>query len=478
MASKQPLTVESLEALGGHRLAELLMEFAAADPATKRRLKLELTALTSPEAVAGAVSKRLGQIARARSLVDSRKIRELAAEIETQRRAIVDRVATIDAPAALDLTWRLIDLAETVHDRCEDSNGVLDQVFTVACRDLGHLARASNPDPIALAERAFTALNHNHYGQYDLLIEAISPSLEAAGLDHLKKLFIELSKAPKTKIPQAQRRVIGWGTGGPLYQDELEAYSQEGTIRLSLQQIADAQGDVDSFIAQYSPKARKVPGVAAEIAYRLVAAGRAEDALRTLDAAEHHGSGFPAFDWEDARIEVLEALGHNDQAQAARWWCFERFLSAEHLRAHLKRLPDFDDVEAERRALDHVENSKHLLPALAFLVAWPALDRAAKLVIRRAKELDGNHYEILSTAADALAGKHPLAATLALRAMVDFTLAAGRSSRYRHAARHFMECDSLKGAIEQFGAFDGHASYAARLRVEHGRKTGFWSLVS
>jgi hypothetical protein len=41
-----------------------------------------------------------------------------------------------------------------------------------------------------------------------------------------------------------------------------------------------------------------------------------------------------------------------------------------------------------------------------------------------------------------------------------------------------MECDSLKGAIEQFGAFDSHATYAARLRVEHGRKTGFWGLVS
>uniref|UniRef100_Q07ME2 Uncharacterized protein n=1 Tax=Rhodopseudomonas palustris (strain BisA53) TaxID=316055 RepID=Q07ME2_RHOP5 len=477
-ASKSTLTAESLEALGAGRLAELLMEIAASDAATKRRLRLELTALTSPRAVATEVGKRLSQIARASSLVDPRKVRELIADLETQRRMIVDRVATIDAGEALDLMWRFIDLADAVLDRCDDSSGVLIELFRNACGDLGRLAQAANPDPVALADRTFTALNDNDYGQYDRLIDAIGPALGPNGLDHLKKLLIELSKSSAARLPTEQRVVVGWGSGGPIYHDELEAYRREGMIRCSLQQIADVQGDVDSFIAQYDQKARKVPGIAAEIAHRLLAAKRAEDALRILDAAEHGRGGFVTFDWEDARIEALEALGRDDQAQAARWSCFERFLSADHLRAYLKRLPDFDDVEAERRALDFVENSEHLLAALEFLVAWPALERAARLVIRRAKDLDGNCYEVLSPAADALAGKYPLAATLALRAMIDFTLTAGRSSRYRHAARHLMECDSLKGAVEQFGAFDSHATYAARLKVEHGRKIGFWSLVS
>ena len=175
---------------------------------------------------------------------------------------------------------------------------------------------------------------------------------------------------------------------------------------------------------------------------------------------------------------VLDALGRGDDAQAARWSCFERALSEEHLRAYLKRLPDFDDVEAERRALDHAEHYKSLLQALAFLVSWPALDRAARLVVDRAAELDGNHYEILSPAADALAGKYPLASTLMLRAMIDFTLTKARSSRYRHAARHFMECASLASAISSFGELETHEAYAARLKSKHGRKSGFWSLIS
>jgi hypothetical protein len=70
-----------------------------------------------------------------------------------------------------------------------------------------------------------------------------------------------------------------------------------------------------------------------------------------------------------------------------------------------------------------------------------------------------------------------LAATILLRAMIDFSLKQSRSSRYRHAARHLAECLSLASAIKDFGEFDRHYAYVARLRAEHGRKSSFWSLV-
>jgi hypothetical protein len=97
--------------------------------------------------------------------------------------------------------------------------------------------------------------------------------------------------------------------------------------------------------------------------------------------------------------------------------------------------------------------------------------------MQRWDELDGDHYEILTRAADALAGKHPLAATLVLRAMINFSLKNNRSSRYRHAARHLFDCSSLASEIGDFGRFEPHAVYQARLRREHPRKSSFWSLV-
>jgi len=98
-------------------------------------------------------------------------------------------------------------------------------------------------------------------------------------------------------------------------------------------------------------------------------------------------------------------------------------------------------------------------------------------LLQRWDELDGDHYEILTHAADALAGKYPLAATMVLRAMIDFSLKNGRASRYRHAARHLLDCSSLSSTINDFGRFEPHGAYEARLRREHGKKSSFWSCV-
>jgi hypothetical protein len=324
----------------------------------------------------------------------------------------------------------------------------------------------------------FTAINENRYGQYKGLIEALAPVLGDKGLEVLKARFIELSATPFERPPEDKRRVIGWGMAGPMYEDEIAERSRRTTVRLALQEIADAQGNVDAFIAQYDERTRKMPRIAAQIAQRLLAVSRATDALHAIEASEQRRDGWPDLELEDARIDALEALARGDEAQAARWSCFERALSGEHLRAYLRKLPDFEDMEAEERALEHVERSDNVLQALAFLVSWPALDRAARFVTLRMAQFDGDHYEVYSPAADALAGKHPLAATLLLRAMIDFTLANARSSRYRHAARHLMECASLASAIPEWGTVETHEAYASRLKAKHGRKSGFWSLMS
>ncbi len=293
--------------------------------------------------------------------------------------------------------------------------------------------------------------------------------------------MIDLSNRPVAKPAENDRVTIGWSSRGPIHADEIAEHTRISRARHALQDIADAMGDVDAFIEHFDERTRKVPKVAAEIARRLLSAGRAQEAWRAIEAAEHPGGSrrwdWPDFEWEDARIDVLDALGRTGDAQTARWQCFERSLSARHLRVHLKRLPDFDDVEAEKRALDYARRSRNLLRALAFLVAWPALDRAADLVLERADALDGDDYEILTPAADALAAKHPLAATLVLRAMIDFSLRTGRATRYRHAARHLLDCAGLAAAIRDFGRFEPHEVYEKRLRREHGRKSSFWSSV-
>jgi hypothetical protein len=477
MAPKNTLNAQNLEALGAKRLAELLIDISSGDAAAKRRLRLAIAGAQSPADAAREIRKRLTAISRSRSFVDWQNRRALVDDLEAQRRAIVEHVGKADPKEALDLMWRFMALSSSVFARCDDSSGTVIGIFHDGVSDLGRLAEAAEGDSKELADRAFEALIANDYGEFDGLIATLRPALGNEGLQHLKQRFVALSKEQIRKAPEQERRKIGWATSGPIYEDEIADRHRARVIEGALRDIADALGDVDAFIAQYDPETRKVPRIAAEISGRLLAAGRAAEALTALEAAEHRRAGWPELEWEDARIAALDARDRRDDAQAARWSCFERFLSARHLRDYLKRLPDFDDVEAESRALDFAESFEPFSATLSFLAAWPAPDRAAKLVLARAEKLDGDRYELLTPVAEALAGKHPLAATLALRAMIEFSLDHGRSSRYKHTARHFQECTGLAPTIPDFGQHETHEAFVARMRGKHGKKSSFWNLL-
>lgn len=478
MASKKTLSAANLLELGADRLAQLLIEISEGNAAVKRRLRMELAGARSPGELAREIRRRLATIARSRTFVDWKNRKPLIDDLDAQRRAIVDQVAKQMPTEGLDLMWRFLELAQSVFERSDDGSGTVAGIFHASVGDLGEIARAARPDPRQLADQVLAAVMRNDYGEFDGLIQALGPALGAEGLEHLKQRLVAQAREPSRNLPARHTRIAFIGSDGLVSAEDFEAHLRGRTISLALQDIADLQGDVDGYIAQYDEAARKVPAIAAAIAQRLLGANRASEALQVLDAAEHRRDGWPDFDWADARIDVLDALGRGSEAQAARWSCFERALSAPHLRDYLKRMPDFEDFEAEQRALDHAQRHADVSQALLFLTTWPSLDRAARLVAERAKELDGNLYEVLSPAADALAGKYPLAATLLLRAMIDFTLTRARSSRYGHAARHLRECEGLAAAIADYGAFETHEAYVGRLRREHGRKAAFWTAAA
>ena len=422
MASKKTLNLDNLQALGAKRLAELLLELAAGDAAAKRRLRLELSAEAGPEAVAADIGKRLATLRQARSFVDWQKRPAFVKDLDQQRRLILDKVAEDRPDLALELLWRFMALAGPVLERVDDSRGDVGDVFRQACRDLGAVAARASPDPARLADRVLEAVTGNEYGEYDRLVEVVLPALGEAGVARLKeRLTAALAARPRAR-------------GG--YD------ATAGALRRALQDVADHEGDVDAFVRH--EEGGRSPQRAAAVATRLLAAGRVDEALAALErgapaepslrdleelwafSLEEAGAG----DWDRAWVAALLAAGRQEEAQRFRWARFEARLDAEHLRAYLKALPDFEDVAAEREALEHALAFPHFGMALVFLVDWKALREAARLVLERRGEIDGNLYFVLDPAAKALEGRHPLAAVLLRRAMVEDTLDGAKSTRY------------------------------------------------
>lgn len=475
MASSKNLTAKNLEALGAARLAELLIDISAGDADLKRRIRLELAGASGSAEVAREVRKRLTTLEKSHAFLDWNKIKAFAGDLETQLNAIVNVIARSDVGEALELLWRFMALAEPTFDRCDDSNGRLSDVFAAAAAHLEPLAASAAVNPETLASQVFDAVRGNSYGQFDGIITYMATVLGPSGLDRLEQLLADWEKESRDRVLAADRRIIGYSGNGPVYEDDFEARRHERMIQEARQDIADARGDVDGYIAQYDAQARKTPSIAFEIARRLLEAGRAPDALAVIEATGDQWRGRRDYDWQELRADILEALDRRDEAQSVRWNGFAAGLDGRHLRAYLKRLPDFDDIEAEERAMVLALTFGNLHTALGFFLDWPALDRASQLILARPDELNGDLYGLLSPAGEALETRFPLAATLARRAMIDFTLEHARYKRYGHAARHLLECESVASRITDFGVHPNHQDYVEKLRALHGRKAAFWA---
>lgn len=475
MAAKTTLNAKNLETLGAERLAALVMEVVEGDAARKRIARTALLEAAGGSALVGAVSKRLVSLRRANSWVEYNKRRAFIDDLHRQRDLIVTQIA-VDAPKeAFDLIWRFMALADSVFHRIDDSSGAVGDVFRQACRDLGTIAAKAKPKPEALAQQVFRALiDANGFGEFDELIEVTAAALGNDGLTHLRALLQDARDAePRIDIQADKRR----GATGLGYEADLRRGHIASATHNGLLDIADALGDIDAYIGAYMPEQLTNPVFAAKIAERLVAAERAAEALVFLDKAAPTGD-FGRKEWTDARLLVFEALERTEDAQALRWNAFLRGFNAPMLRDYLAQLPDFEDVEAEERALDLVASSEDIYSAMAFLIDWPAHRRASELICERQDDLDGDLYFILSPAAEALETTAPLAATLLLRAMIDDTLKRAKSTRYKHAARHLKTCELISGVIDHWGEFETHDTYIECLKNAHPRKSQLWQIFA
>lgn len=407
-AKLRKVTPETLASLGAERLAALLFEVAQSRADLKRRLRMELAADQGPALLAAELDKRLSAYETSRGKITWRQRPAFIRDLDALRGLISQRLAPLDGPAAAERLLRFIDTARQASLRYRERDDELSQVFAQAACDLGPLLSAMATGPAAADLVASLVKNVSGW-------KAWLPGL----LDRASR---ELAQEALRQIAEGAGATPGWIT--------------------LVRQMADAAGEADAFRATYTHEAARTPAIAAAIAVRLLAAGRVEEAGEVLSNAARPAPGrAPEESWESAWIDFLEAAGRKPEAQEARWGAFARTLSPERLRPYLARLSDFQDVEAEARAMELAAHHPDFRAGLGFLIDWPALPEAAQMVEQRASEID-----LDSETAELWAGKlrrrRPEAALLLLR----------RAAAAAFRRRDFKGCDRLTAEAEAIDA--------------------------
>ncbi|MFT4075067.1 MAG: hypothetical protein QM647_05990 [Asticcacaulis sp.] len=476
MVSKTALNAKNLESLGTHRLAALLMEVSEGNANARRRLRLELAGSESPDKLANEIRKRLTVLAEATSNIGPRTLKGFRGDLNSQRKLIMEQVLP-DAPQlASELMWQFIGLGDLVIERSGDSTGETIEIFKAACDDVGYVEQLIASPAEELYRRTAAVQMANSYGQNDKLISAMTPLLGPQHLVELRELIRNASKhvprASRVK-PRTGRR---WRKRLLSSSELLTKRTPEKMMRVSLLSIADALGDVDAYIALMADAYN--PNTATQIALRLLKANRANDALIALDRARLASRLPMPSEWIGLRIDALELLDRKAEAQKARLDQFHQTLEPHYLREYLKRLPDFEDVEAEDEVLDQVLDFPDPNEALTLLISWPSPQRAAELVKRRVFELDGKHTITMGHAADRLSARYPLAAVMLHRQIVEASLDTLLEPAHAAAAINALEAESLSRHVEDFDRYDNHETWMSKLTTAHSRRRAFWNALA
>lgn len=470
---------ETLATLGPERLIGLILGETARNATFKKLVSAALAALQGPDAVAAIVDRRLTALEGARGYIDWQKRRAFTADLDAAVTVILTELRPLDAAAALERLVRFLGGADAVLDRVDDSSGATQAVYERASGAVVEIVAGLGPDEAGrFALTLLPRFAADPDGPFGMLIRDLVPRLAPPAL---AALDAGLAKATGS---------IDAASDG---KDERAAFRADLNRSLLLrvrQDIADRRGDVDGYIALEKAIMPQRPDPT-EIARRLLAAERPGEALdwirrptpprvrvitREMLATGATDAEGPERERLKLEIRILDALGRGDEAQALRWSGFETTLDADLLRAHLAKLPDFDDEEVLERALDLVGRGEPHR-ALAFLVAWPSPERAAGLVLARRSDWRGEQYRLLGAAAEALDPAHPAASTVLYRRLLDEILREGRSNAYPHAARYLAALDELAPRLDTGAMEPDPETYRAGLRKAHGRKYGFWSLI-
>jgi hypothetical protein len=407
-ASLKRVNPENLAGLGAERLAEILVAVAETRPDVKRRLRMELAAEQGADHLALEVDKRLTSLETSRTKVSWRKRASFVGDLDILRALISERLAALDAAMARDRMWRFMDLSRRLQRRVKDRDGTLADVFQRAAVNIGEdLAERGDAEP---AEALVEALLRDPAGWTAWLPAVLEP-------------------APAVLIASVLARLQVQGGAGPAWID---------LVRL----LADAAGDVEAFRQSHSQAELQTPAGSAQLARRLLLVGRVDEAGAALAAARMQPKHADVdFDWESAWIEWLDKSGQGETAQAARWASFERTLSAARARDFARRLPDFEDVEAESRAFEYAATHADFARALGFLIDWPALPEAAEMIRVRSAEI-----ALGAETAEAWAGRLRVRQPAAAEALLRKAAAAA------FKRRDFKTCDRLTEAADEIGA--------------------------
>lgn len=453
---------KGLSSLGAEKLAEILLEEAAANKPLKIRLQAAIAGEVGSEKICAMLDKRLDQIEKSTSRITAAKSREMAVELSGMVRTIRGELGAADGVAASERMLRLVAMQLALMHRLYDRSAKLEKFFEQA-----------EDAAVALVVELTPA-------QQSAMVPKIEKMRSADLSGEQNEFFTRLMSGLSLEAAEAWQAFL----------QNVPAKNRTYPIALGLLQLlAQKQGDFKRMSALEELKPEMFQN-SLHMAQLLFEAGQFEDALvwaRRKPKGMHmvyvggiRAAAGPEYGARERRLletEILDRLKRREEAQKLRWDAFCESFDVDMLRQYLSKLDDFAEFDEMDKAMALVLADKDIYKALLFLVKWPKLDLAAQYIIDHAKEWDGRYHEMLSDVSLVLHEDYPVAATALDRALISDILNRNLSPAYEFAVRCLAGLEEMSSRISDDASLPSHEQFMHGLRTRHGKKYSFWMLV-
>ncbi len=111
-----------------------------------------------------------------------------------------------------------------------------------------------------------------------------------------------------------------------------------------------------------------------------------------------------------------------------------------------------------------------------FLIAGGKIEEAEEYLLKRADQLDGNHYGSLLFLAESMESENRnLVTSLIYHSLLISILERGYTKAYPHGIGYLKKLDKLSAIVADWKEFNHHEAFKEQIIEAHGRKRSFWS---
>ena len=416
---------QKLIALGADALADALLNL---DVHSDEADDLIEQLIATPKENVQRFKKKLSGLKHSRRFIDWRGASGFALELEM---LLQDLKTGVDDPlTGVELVAAFYEADNTIFEMCDDSSGNIGDVFRYDAKELFVDYAKRCPDKQKIADIILKVNQKDNYGIRDTLIDCAGECLPE---DVIRTMIATLQKwADKEKDEYGKRHHLR-------------------SIESLARQIKDAKLFEMTRIASWG----KLSTTALiDIACVYLESGDVETAHSWLKKIPEDET-YQEYERDKLLEEIYHQQGDSEKLTELLFQKFRSYHSTDTLQALLDEIghDKRDDViNDETRKI--VKSDPLLESDAEFLVVVGKIDEAEEYLLKRADQLDGNHYGSLLSLAEAMeAENRHLVTSLIYRSLLISILERGYTKAYSHGIRYLKKLDKLAASIADWKEF-------------------------